>query len=72
MREKVKLLVKSNFSFPHHVFKILVQPTRKNKHLLGKRLHDAQSIYFKLDRVENIVRKLFSPFSDIVLQSLVP
>ena len=36
MREKEKLLVTSNFSFSHSVFKGLVLQTRKNQGLLGK------------------------------------
>ena len=38
MWEKEKLLVTSNFSFSHSVFKRLVQQTRKNKVLFGKGL----------------------------------
>ena len=33
-----KLLVTSNFTFPHNVFKRLVMQTRKNQGLLGKGL----------------------------------
>ena len=36
--EKEKLLVTSNFSFSHSVFKILVLQTRKNQGLFGKAL----------------------------------
>ena len=36
--EKEKLLVTSNFSFSHSVFKRLVLPTRKNQGLFGKGL----------------------------------
>ena len=36
--KKEKLLVTSNFSFSHSVFKGLVQHTRKNKGLFGKGL----------------------------------
>ena len=36
--EKEKLLVTSNFSFSHSVFKGLEQQTRKNQGLLGKGL----------------------------------
>ena len=42
MREKEKLLVTSNFSFSHSVFKRLVQQTRKNQGLFGKGLKRAQ------------------------------
>ena len=37
--EKEKLLVTSNFSFSHSVFKIVVLQTRKNQGLLGKGLN---------------------------------
>ena len=36
--EKEKLLIMSNFSFSHSVFKRLVLQTRKNQGLFGKRL----------------------------------
>ena len=36
--EEEKLLVKSNFSFFHSVFKRLVMQTRKNQGLFGKML----------------------------------
>ena len=39
MWEKEKLLVTSNFSFSHIVFKRLVLQTRKNQGLFGKRLN---------------------------------
>ena len=38
--EKEKLLVTSNFSFSHSVFKRLVLQTRKNQGLFGKGLGD--------------------------------
>ena len=38
LREKEKLLVTSNFSFSHSVFKRLVLQTRKNQGLFGKGL----------------------------------
>ena len=38
--EKEKLLVPSNFSFSHSVFKGLVLQTRKNQGLFGKGLND--------------------------------
>ena len=38
--EKEKLLVTSNFSFSHSVFKRLVLQTRKNQGLFGKGLND--------------------------------
>ena len=37
--EKEKLLVTSNFSFSHSVFKRLVLQTHKNQGLFGKELH---------------------------------
>ena len=42
MWEKVKLLVTSNFSFSHSVFKRLVLQTRKNQGLFGKGLNDPE------------------------------
>ena len=45
--EKEKLLVTSNFSFSHSVFKRLVQQTRKNQGLFGKGLKEFQE---SLDR----------------------
>ena len=41
--EKEKLLVTSNFSFSHSVFKRLVLQTLKNKGLFGKRLREGRS-----------------------------
>ena len=38
LREKEKLLVTSNFSFSHSVFKRLVLQTHKNQGLFGKGL----------------------------------
>ena len=38
LRQKEKLLIMSNFSFFHSVFKRLVLQTHKNKGLFGKRL----------------------------------
>ena len=38
MQEKEKLLITSNFSFSHSVFKRLVLQTRKNQELFGKKL----------------------------------
>ena len=43
LREKEKLLIMSNFSFSHSVFKRLVLQTRKNQGLFGKGL---SHIYF--------------------------
>ena len=41
--EKVKLLVTSNFTFSHSVFKRLVLQTRKNQGLFGKELTLSQT-----------------------------
>ena len=41
--EKVKLLVTSNFTFSHSVFKRLVMQTRKNQGLFGKGLRAKRS-----------------------------
>ena len=38
--EKEKLLVTSNFSFSHSVFKKVLMQTRKNQGLFGKELKD--------------------------------
>ena len=43
LREKEKLLVSSNFSFPHRVFKRLVLQTHKNQGLFGKELTLSQT-----------------------------
>ena len=40
LREKEKLLVTSNFSFSHSVFKRLLLQTRKNQGLFGKGLSE--------------------------------
>ena len=42
--EKVKLLVTSNFTFSHSVFKRLVMQTRKNQGLFGKGLNSISII----------------------------
>ena len=46
--EKEKLLVTSNFSFSHIVFKRLVMQTRKNRSLFGEGLkgHNSSSVAF--------------------------
>ena len=41
--EKEKLLIMSNFSFSHGVFKRLVLPTCKNQGLFGKGLSSAKT-----------------------------
>ena len=45
--EEEKLLVMSNFSFSHSVFKRLVLQTRKNQGLFGKGITDYQTANFK-------------------------
>ena len=44
LREKEKLLVTSNFSFSHSVFKRLVLQTRKNQGLFGKGLKGKKNV----------------------------
>ena len=51
---KGKLLVTSNSSFSHSVFKRLVLQTSKNQGLFGKGLTLAQMIKFGFDWIENI------------------
>ena len=50
MWEKEKLLVKSNFSFSHIVFKRHVPQTRKNQGLFGKGLNRRQNL--RLTQIE--------------------
>ena len=52
-----KLLVMSNFSFSHSVFKTPVQQIHKNQGLFGKGLNLAQVIVFSYEKEENIVEK---------------
>ena len=47
LREKQKLLVKSNVSFFHSAFKRLVLQTRKNQGLFGKALKKATVCTYK-------------------------
>ena len=56
--EKEKLLVTSNFSFSHSVFKRLVLQTHKNKGLFGKGLNVGKMAKFVFDRLESIVGKV--------------
>ena len=59
--EKEKLLVMSNFSFSHSVFKRLVLQTRKNQGLFGKGLSTAvQNIDHDQARSENAVHHEFT------------
>ena len=53
--EKEKLLITSNFSFSHSVFKRLVRQTRENQGLFGKGLIDQNCYYSK---------QLFYPLPD--------
>ena len=46
--EKEKLLLTSNFSFSHGVFKRLLLQTRKNQGLFGKELNMAEQLKFHL------------------------
>ena len=54
--EKEKLLVMSNFSFSHSVFKSHVQQTRKNEGLFGKGLSGRRVILLatKIDKFPNL------------------
>ena len=54
LREKEKVLVTSNFSFSHSVFKSLVQQTRKNQGLFGKGLS-----YFQCQRLSSLYTIIF-------------
>ena len=47
--EKEKLLIMSNFSFSHNVFKKCVLQTRKSKGLFEKGLHALSSLTLHLD-----------------------
>ena len=58
--EKEKLLVKSNFSFSHRVFKRLVLQTRKNQDLFGKGLKPFITQFQVLDNLRK------RPFVNIV------
>ena len=57
--EKEKLLVTSNFSFPHCVFKRLLLQTRKNQSLFGKELKKTKS-YVNMCVVIMIVAEMIS------------
>ena len=50
--EKEKLLVTSNFSFSHSVFKRLELQTRKNQGLFGKGLILYQTTHFRLVQID--------------------
>ena len=60
---KEKLLVTSNFSFSHSVFKRPILQTRKNQGLLGKVFTVFQRIEFVFNSGENIVGKGLPGFS---------
>ena len=44
--EKEKLLVMSNFSFSHSIFKRLLLQTRKNQGLFGKVLNGPEELFY--------------------------
>ena len=72
LREKVKLLVTSNFSFSHSVFKRLVLQTRKNQGLFGKGLSLAKT-YIVLARLAlslYLALSTVTDFSHMVVQIL--
>ena len=48
MWEKEKLLITSNFSFSHSVFKRLVRQTRKNQGFFGKELRGKKLLVFTI------------------------
>ena len=55
--EKEKLLVRSNFSFSHSVFKRLILQTRKNQGLLGKEL-SKHGFYRRVSRKRVVIREV--------------
>ena len=55
--KKEKLLIMSNFSFSHSVFKRLVQQKSKNKGLFEKRVNSSQTIRFVFHKAGGIVGK---------------
>ena len=59
LREKEKLLITSNFSFSHFVFKRLVLQTHKNKGLFGKGLipDSANQHFLHLPSIMSILSK---------------
>ena len=57
--EKKKLLVRSNFSFSHSVFKRPLLQTHKNQGLFGKRLTHYQTTNFRLFQTERVCRQQF-------------
>ena len=57
LREKVKLLVSSNFPFSHSVFKRLVLQTRKNTGLFGKGFEDVTFFYVPEKKKEQSIKK---------------
>ena len=56
--EKEKLLVTSNFSFSHSVFKSLVMQTRKNQGLFGKGLKAVISVKDTMSWVDKSFREI--------------
>ena len=59
MWEKEKMLVTSNFSFTHSVFKSLVMQTRKYQGLFGKGLTHYQMTNFRQFQIERVCRRQF-------------
>ena len=62
--EKEKLLVMSNFSFSHSVFKRLVLQTCKNQGLFGKGLNE--NIYIPLFNLAQVLELVFGTVENIV------
>ena len=60
--EKGKLLVSSNFSFSHNVFKRLILQTRKNQGLFGKRLKNPTCTH-KLCQLTVLILKSVLPWA---------
>ena len=69
MWEKEKLLITSNFSFSHSVFKRLVLQTRKNQGLFGKGLTDIQNVLYKDGLL--IYCMVFNTFFNIIYISYI-
>ena len=57
--EKEKLLVTSNFSFSHSVFRRLVSQRRQKVSLCGNGLTLSQTTYFRLFQTERLCRRQF-------------
>ena len=70
--EKEKLLVTSNFSFSHSVFKGLVQQTRKIQGLFGKELLISVASFSYLDDVDRITQPDYLPTLQDILRVRSP